>query len=273
MQSIVFLILFVSGIGTMLGGFLCCYVKQTHKNFAIGLSFFAGIMIYMSLADVLKKAEHIFLKLYSQNVTNWFITLLFCISLFLVVLIDIFLNKINKKIVSTDKQITFAEINKTELIKVILFSLISITLHNIPEGLYVYIVSGDNLKIFYSVILPMILHNILEGLAIAFPIYYLVGDKCMVAICSFLCGICEICGLLFITLLSKAIINYHIFCFLVVFSSVMMLYIAFNKMIFLARKYGNDEIVFRGIFIGILFMMIITNITPNITSIFLQLYQ
>lgn len=273
MQSIVFLILLISGIGTMFGGLLCCYIKQTHKNFAIGLSFFAGIMIYMSLADVLKKAEHIFLKSYSQNVTNWITTLLFCISVFLVVLIDMFLNKINKKIISIDKQITFAEINKIELIKIILFCLLSITIHNIPEGLYVYMVSGDSLKSFYHVVLPMVLHNILEGVAVAFPMYYLINNKYKVAVYSFLCGIFEIFGLLFITLLSHNMMNYHIFCFLIIFSSVMMLYIAFNKMIFLARKYGNDEIVFKGIFIGILFMMIVENITPNIANMFLFLYQ
>lgn len=269
----IFLILLISGIGTMFGGLLCCYIKQTRKNFAIGLSFFAGIMIYMSLADVLKKAENIFLKSYSQNTTNWITTLLFCISAFFAILIDVFLNKINKKIINTDKKITFVEMDKIELIKVVLFCLLSIIIHNIPEGLYVYMVSNDNLKNFYYVVLPMILHNILEGITVAFPIYYLVNNKYKVVVYSFLCGIFEIFGLLFITLLSHNMINYHIFCFLIIFSSVMMLYIAFNKMIFLARKYGNDEIVFNGIFMGILFMMIIENITPNIANIFLFLYQ
>jgi zinc transporter ZupT len=85
MQTISFLILFlfISGIGTMFGSLVCCYIKRTNRNFAIGLSFSAGIMIYMSLADLLKKSEQVFLNIYSQTKTNWLITILFCISILL----------------------------------------------------------------------------------------------------------------------------------------------------------------------------------------------
>ncbi|MBO4956267.1 MAG: hypothetical protein J6C50_00300 [Rickettsiales bacterium] len=275
MQTISFLILFlfISGIGTMFGSLLCCYIKRTSRNFAIGLSFSAGIMIYMSLADLLKKSEQVFLNIYNQTKTSWLITILFCISIFLSAILDALLEKINYSVISVNKEITKEQLRRAGLIKVIIFSLISITIHNIPEGLYVFIVSNTDLKMFYLSALSMILHNILEGIAIAFPIYYIVHSKYKVAIYSFLCGIFEILGLLFIVLLSHTIINYYIFCFLIIFSSALMLYISFNRVILLARQYGNDRTVFIGVFVGIVFMMMSSNVIPNIAKIFLSFYQ
>lgn len=273
MLSIILLILFTSGLGTMFGGLLCCYIKKTNKNFSIGLSFSAGIMIYTSLVNLLKKSESIFLKIYSQTQTNWLITFLFCISIFLSALIDMFLEKINYKVIHTDKQITKNETRRVELIKIIIFSLISITVHNIPEGLYVFINATDNIENFYLTILSMILNNILEGVAVAFPIYYITKNKYKVAISSFLCGIFEIFGLLFIIILSHTIINYYIICFLIIFSSATMVYISFNKIIPMAKRYTDDMTVFLGILLGIIFMMISINIIPNISKIFLFLYQ
>ena len=55
--------------------------------------------------------------------------------------------------------------------------MLSIIIHNIPEGIATFMTSASNISLGITLSIAIALHNIPEGISIAVPIYYAAGSK------------------------------------------------------------------------------------------------
>lgn len=186
----VLLFSFVAGVvGTTLGGIVGVILKK--KNIKIGLlyGFAGGVMLSMVLADLVVEA------IYKSNVV--FTLSLFVVGYLAILLIDLLTEKYTYKVQANRvPKILFADKNSKLMAVVIV---VSIAVHNLPEGMIIGATSIESLSIGY--VLMIALHNIPEGMAVALPLM-LDGEKPTkaVAIC-FLTGLPTILG---------AVISYYL---------------------------------------------------------------
>jgi ZIP family zinc transporter len=141
-----------------------------------------------------------------------------------------------------------------KLLRVGLFSAIVIAIHNFPEGLATFVSAMDNITLGVSIAFAIALHNIPEGIAIAIPIYYATGSKVKAIRSATLSGLAEpIGGLVGFVLLSQ-LFHESVMGFVLAAVAGIMIYLAFDTLLPLAKEYGDWHLSLTGIISGILFI-------------------
>ena len=91
--------------------------------------------------------------------------------------------------------------------KVGILSMISLLIHNIPEGIMTFITSSNNLKIGITLSIAIALHNIPEGITISIPIYYSTKSKFKAFLYTLISGLSEPFGAIIAYLFLKNIVG------------------------------------------------------------------
>lgn len=240
-----FILSFLAGISTVIGAMVIFFDK--HKNskiVTISLSFAAGVMICVSLTDLLPNCFKMIL-----NNTDVFprliLTLIFMvIGIIISMLIDKYLpseyeNKDNKG-----------------LYKIGIISMVAIILHNIPEGIATFITSSNNIKLGITLTLAIALHNIPEGISIAVPIYHSTNNRLKAIMYALLSGMSEVVGSILAYLFLAPLINDHIMAALYAIIAGIMVHISVYELIPGAYKDSTLKQVIKYIVIGSLIMII-----------------
>lgn len=183
-----FLITLIAGLTTLIG-IIPCFIKEKYKDTIItsSLAFSSSVMITISILDLIP--ESIKLQMSYQLLFPSIIT----VSI-LIVLGIIFSNIINHKID-----------NNNTLYKLGLISIITIILHNIPEGIATYISSSQDQILGLKLAFAIALHNIPEGISIAIPIYYSTNSFKKTFLYTLISGLSEFIGALLTYLFYKII--------------------------------------------------------------------
>ena len=192
------LMTFLAGFATTLGGFITFFVQKNNlKILSLGLGFSAGVMIFVSLTEILETAQGL-LQAYYPIRYHWLLFWGFITGVVIAKLIDEF-------IPDHVEEEDFAENcspedehsqRKHRIKRAGLLTAIAIAIHNFPEGLGTFLVSSQNLALGASVAVAIALHNIPEGIAVALPIYHATGKKRRALWYSFWTGITEPIGAL-----------------------------------------------------------------------------
>lgn len=115
----------IAGISTIIGSLLIFIkIKRIGEFITFSLSFSLGIMFLISIFDLIPSSVPVLIGKY-----NYLYGIPICILTFLLGYLSI--NKINKKIEKST--------NKSSLYKIGVLSMISLMLHNLPEGMAVFI--------------------------------------------------------------------------------------------------------------------------------------
>ena len=206
---------FLSGMSTMLGSlFIFIKVKRVEETIVFFLSISASIMTLISLFELMPSSIFIIFNKYSfifGLITSFLAIILGLLSVFL----------IEKNIKN----------NTSSLYRVGVLSLISIFLHNLPEGIIVFMSSYKNLKLGLKLCSAIILHNIPEGISVSIPIYYSTRSRGATLLFTFISSIAEPLGaLLSYTFLFKYINNITI-SYIMLFVSGLMICISINNLL------------------------------------------
>lgn len=240
-----FLVSSLAGLSTLLGSFLIFFKKTDNKILAGSLSFAAGVMITVSLTDLIPSS-------YALLTTKFFP--IFAILLLLVFLvIGIILSMmIDKYLPSDDGPINM---NKN-LYRVGIFSMLAIILHNIPEGIATFMASSVDRSLGLSLALAISLHNIPEGISISVPIYYATKSKKKALFSTFISGISEPLGAVLAYLfLSPFISDMMMGCLFSMIAGI-MIHISVYELLPTASKYKLPKILIIFLMLGIAFMSI-----------------
>ena len=161
------LITFFAGLATIIGGFITFFVNKINmKVLSLGLGFSAGVMIFVSLTEIMHSAKDLLITYFPNNY-NWMVFSGFIVGVVISKLIDTFLPDHVEEDLGDGCDF---ECKKTHRIKRAgILTAIAIAIHNFPEGLGTFLVSSHDLTLGASVAIAIALHNIPEGIAVAHP--------------------------------------------------------------------------------------------------------
>ena len=235
-----FMLTTLAGLSTLLGTLPIFIKNKTNKIIISSLSFAAGVMITVSITDLIPESLNYITKTFK------IIPSLLIISIFIIIGIIISM--------TIDKYINMNR--EGELYKVGIISMIAIILHNIPEGIITYLSSETNIKLGISLTIAIALHNIPEGISIAVPIYYATKSRGKALLYTLLSALSEPLGALLAYLfLSKIITNTTMGIILALIAGI-MIQIALYELIPTSLKYKNKLRTTLFLILGIIFMII-----------------
>ena len=240
-----FLLTFISGISTIIG-YLFIYIKGNRVGVICkSLGFASGVMITISLIDLLPNSYQLIIDKYNVIYT--------IIIMFLCLLIGSSISLI------VNKRIQSREVNK--LYKIGIISAIIIVLHNIPEGIITYITASNNIKLGLALSLAITLHNIPEGISISIPIYYSTNSRFKAFIYTFISGISEPLGAVISYLFLSKYINNFILGIIYSIIAGMMLNIGYGELYKEAIQYNKKNAIIYSIIGG--FLIVLNHILIN----------
>ena len=235
------LISFLAGISTLLGAFFIFLpISKTNINkyISFSLAFSIAIMIGISLLDLLPES---IIKIYIayNNKAIFLIISLFMISFLLIKLISKFLEKY-----------------ENNLYKLGILSMITLIIHNLPEGIITFLSSYTSPILGLKLSFAIALHNIPEGIAIAVPIYYATGSKKKAIVRTVISGLSEPIGALFAYLfLAKYITDIMVSIILIIVAGIMIT-LAIEELLPQSLMYHENKYLIMGLIIGIIILIL-----------------
>ncbi|KAL6075909.1 Zinc transporter ZupT [Balamuthia mandrillaris] len=242
----------VSGLSTGFGGFaVLMFGNPDFWKLGHMLSFSAGVMVYISFMDLLPEAvEEI--GFFAANF--WFFVgmAVFTVIIWLVPEPDV--SALHKK--DDDDTSSKASAKHAHLLMVGVIAAVGISIHNLPEGVGVYLACMKGAKAGLPLTVAIAAHNIPEGMAVAAPIYHSTGSKWQAIKWAFLSGACEplgavIFGMLFTSWLTPVFIN----SCLAAVAGVMVL-MSFRELIPTTLKYIQPEQAIYSLVTGMMFIFL-----------------
>ena len=242
----------LAGMSTLLGGFVTFFIKRNNlKALSVGLGFSAGVMVYVSLSELISQAAVMMEVYYSVTLAKAMTFGGFFIGIIVAVLIDYFIpDHIEGDFLGGNTR----HQRRHKIKRAGLITAIAVALHNFPEGMATFLVSSQNLALGVPVAIAIAIHNIPEGIAIALPIFHSTGKKRLAVLYSFLSGISEPIGGLLGVLLLKTVMGEEMVGFMTSAVAGIMVYLSFDTLLPLAREYGENHHVIIGIIAGMLVM-------------------
>lgn len=240
-----FILSFIAGISTVIGALIIYFDKnKDNKIVTVSLSFAAGVMICVSLTDLLPNCFNMILTV-SNIFPRLILTLIFMvIGVIISMLIDKYLPS------------EYESKDNKGLYKIGIISMVAIILHNIPEGIATFITSSNNLKLGITLTLAIALHNIPEGISIAVPIYHSTKNKLKAIMYALLSGMSEVLGSILAYLFLAPFINDHIMAGLYAIIAGIMIHISIYELLPGAYKDSTLKKVIKYFLIGFIIMII-----------------
>lgn len=241
-----FLITSLAGFSTMIGALLIFFkFKNTNRVVCSSLAFAAGVMLTISVTDLIPSSIKGLLKVY-----YFFPAIL--LSLIFIVLGIVISTLINKYI----PDISAKDVDNKGLFKVGLISMIAIILHNVPEGIATFMTSTRDIQLGLSLALAITLHNIPEGISISVPIYYSSKNKAKALLYTFISGVSEPIGAIIAYLFLAPYMTDTIMSILLAIIAGIMIAISMYELIPASFKYKEPKRSIWYFFIGSMFMLI-----------------
>ena len=239
MNITAFILTTLAGLSTLIGTIPIFIKNKSNKIIISALAFAAGVMISVSIIDLIPEGINYLNKTFKLFPTILITSIFIIIGIILSMTIDKYINKSREG----------------ELYKVGIISMIAIILHNIPEGIATYLSSEFNLKLGLSLTTAIALHNIPEGISIALPIYYGTKSRGKALLYTLLSALSEPLGALLAYLFLSKIINNNIMGILMSLIAGIMIQISFYELLPTSLKYKNQKYTIILLIIGIIFMI------------------
>jgi len=251
----------LAGLATGIGSLLAFFTSTTNTKFlSLALGFSAGVMIYVSMIEIIVKARDSLVSALGLEPGNWLTVGAFFAGMLLIALIDRLVpshgNPHELKKVEDASKRKEAVIKDQSLLKMGTFTALAIAIHNFPEGIATFTSALQDPKLGIAIAVAIAIHNIPEGIAVSVPVYYATGDKKKAFRLSFLSGLSEPIGALVAILILMPFINDVMFG--VIFAAVagIMVFISLDGLLPAAKKYDEGHLSIYGLICGMIVMAI-----------------
>ena len=256
-----FLLTIIAGTATGAGGLIVLFSKRTNKKFlSICLSFSAGVMLYISFAEIFLEATEDLKDVFGEGTGYLVAVIAFFAGIFLIGLIDKLIphsDEVSELDEYTSKSDTaLAQNEKNELKRTGVMAAIALATHNLPEGIVIFMAALHNPAMGIAIAIAIILHNIPEGISTAAPIYYSTGSKAKAFLFAFCTGYVQVLGALIAWALTRSVLYDIDAAFGVAFALAagVMVYVSIHQLLPAAQKYGKHHVVMKWLFAGMAVM-------------------
>lgn len=252
-----------AGLATGIGSVLAFFTKRTNTRFlSISLGFSAGVMIYVSLVEILSKARSSLVSELGDVVGNWYTVAAFFTGIIFIAIIDRLVpssenpHEIRKIEDIDDDQLNTPSLREKRLLKMGLFSALVIAIHNLPEGLATFLSALEDPSLGIPIAVAIAIHNIPEGIAVSVPIFYATGKRGKAFILSFASGLAEPVGALIGYVLLMPFITPVVFGYLFGAVAGIMVFISLDELLPTAEEYGEHHNAIYGLVAGMAVMAV-----------------
>lgn len=257
--AIAFLVTLIAGLFTSVGSCLSFLIKRTNtKLLSLLLGFAAGVMIYLSMMEILIEGMDTLANIYGTQQGIFYGTLSFVGGMVIVAVINkIVPHNENHHIASENTESKLEIEGRQKLMRTGIVTAVAITIHNFPEGLAIFISVLQDPRLAMSTAFGIALHNVPVGIAISAPIYYATGNKKKAFMFSLISGLSAPLGGIVGYLLLMPFMNDTIVGILFGIVAGIMVFVSLNELLPAAREYEETRTSIFGLIIGMILMAII----------------
>ena len=253
---IAFFLTMIAGLSTGLGGLMVFFTKKTDVRFlAVMLGFSAGVMIYVSLAEIFAEAKVLLSAAYGDKTGLLYTVLAFFGGMLLIAIID--------KLIPCEENphefacpVGTAPHQAARLKRTGVMTALVIALHNLPEGIATFVSATQSVQLALPIVFAIAIHNIPEGMSVAMPIYYATGSRKIALRYSLLSGLAEPVGALIAYLILMPFMNDTLFGLLFAAVAGIMVFISLDELLPSAEIYGEHHLSMYGLVGGMAVMAI-----------------
>jgi len=256
--TLAFLLSLAAGLSTGIGSLITLFTKKTNTNFlAVALGFSAGVMVYVSLVELLPEAQNQ-LSVGLGNTLGKIVAIIsFLAGMIFAGIID--------KILPEDKNphevkqfgtLDSQNVTGKKLMRTGIITAIAITIHNFPEGIATFISVLHDPSVGLPIVFAIALHNIPEGISVGVPIYYATGSKRKAVFYSFASGLTEPLGATIGYFILMPFLNEIVYGVLFALVAGIMVFISFDELLPSAREYGEHHLSIYGMVAGMAVMAV-----------------
>lgn len=238
-----FVITTLAGLSTLIGMIPVLFpIKNKDKLITFALAFSAGVMLTVSLIDLIPESIH-----YLQVSNKIFPSILFC--LIFITLGILFSSFIDKEMEDEKKY-------SSKLYKLGIISMLAIMMHNIPEGIATFISYQKNASLGLTLAISIALHNIPEGISIAIPIFYATKNKKKAFLYTFISALSEPLGAILAYLFLSKFVTPMIMGLLLSAIAGIMIHISCYELLPNAKNYRDQKTVIKAFLLGAFIMFL-----------------
>jgi ZIP family zinc transporter len=259
--SLAFGLTALAGLSTGLGALVVFFSRRPKLTLlSFGLGFSSGVMVYISLVEILPLAITAFGAHGGPH--HRFIALAcFFGGIGLSALIDKLVPEPanpHEAVPEADMAAAGARENRPALKRLGLMSAVAIGIHNFPEGMATFAATMSDPSLGVSIAVAVAIHNIPEGIAVAVPIWFATRSRGKALFHSFLSGLAEPVGALIAFLVLLPFIESNPLLVDGLLSAVagIMVFISFDELLPTAREYGKGHTVILGVVLGMAVMSV-----------------
>lgn len=245
-----------AGLSTGIGSAIAFFAKRTNTRFlAFSLGFSAGVMIYVSMTEILTKAQAELAGVLGDKGGAWLSAVAFFCGMVIVMLIDKFVpSHENPHELHRVEEIQGAAGDRGQqhhaLMRMGVLTALAIAIHNFPEGIATFMAGLHDPHLAVPIAVAIAIHNIPEGIAVSVPIYYATGSRTRAFKLSFLSGLAEPAGALLAWLVLAPFLNGVLFGMIFAGVAGIMVFISLDQLLPSARKYGEHHVSIYGLIFG-----------------------
>jgi ZIP family zinc transporter len=280
-----------AGMATGIGSVLAFTTERTNYRFlAVSTGFSAGVMLYVSFAEIFIKGADALTARYGDYWGHWVNAGAFFGGMLLIGLIDNLIPAAENPH-ETHPEEEFAPMHEGSssnpgsggasdreqasasstshdhgvghgsLMRMGLFTALAIAIHNFPEGLATFLAALQDPALGLAIAVAVALHNIPEGISVSVPIFYATGDRKKAFVYSLLSGLSEPlgAGVAYIALLlflgtDSAVVPPEVTGILFGGVAGIMVYISLDELLPTSRAYGKGHDSLFGLVAGMVVM-------------------
>jgi ZIP family zinc transporter len=264
-----------AGLSTGFGGAVVLFAKKPSMFLlSFGLGFSTGVMVYISLVELLPGAVAMIDRSRGEGVGGWLANGCFFGGIAISALIDklvpepenphqaVSLAALERAVRGQDASARVesdatAEMLKRDSLKRLgpLTALI-IGIHNFPEGMATFAGALADSSLGVSIAVAVAIHNIPEGIAVAVPTFFATGSRRKAFLLSFSSGLAEPIGALLFYLLLMPFLDETVVAAMLAGVAGIMVFISFDELLPTAREYGKGHTAIVGVVLGMAVMAV-----------------
>lgn len=257
MDSTALLMTLAAGLATPLGGVLALLRRGKDRRLqALGMGLSAGVLIYLALQGLLGESAESLESIYHHAGHPIALGAFACGMLLMMLLDHLLPGSLHSRPARhhySDPQHTSGTYDRALLMSGITTA-VAISIHNIPEGVMLYVTATQSYVQALPVLLAVAIHNLPIGLSIAIPIYYATGRRSTALLVCLLSGLMEVIGAFIGALLHGPMESPLGLGLLLAVIAGIMIYVAFDELVPAALCEGRRHTGLAGILLGLLIM-------------------
>ncbi len=247
----------VAGLATGVGSCIAFFFKHTNTKFlSFVLGFSGGVMIYISLVELLSGARLHLAESFGQRIGSFCAIGCFLLGIGIAMLIDRLIPGYeNPHEVRAVEEMDQPR-HKDKLLRSGMLFALALAIHNFPEGMAVFMAGLVNPMTGLSIAAAVAIHNIPEGITVSVPMYHATGSRKKAFICSFLSGLAEPLGAVAAWLFLMPFLSENLMMYTFAAVAGIMVFISFDELLPLAEEYGEHHLAIGGIVAGMIVMAV-----------------